>query len=88
MGSRRCDIHRHDLSMERIRATFRPAISVRETAKLLGVTPATTYTWIRSGEIPSLKLGGRIRVPTAPLARLLGMDPEDLVREQDASDNG
>jgi excisionase family DNA binding protein len=54
-------------------------ISVHEAAEALGVVPATVYAWVRAGEIPSLRLGGRIRIPTGKLADLLGVEPEELV---------
>ena len=42
------------------------------------VTPATVYAWIRDDEFPHLRLGGRIRIPTARLAEMLGVTVEDL----------
>ncbi|MCH8984257.1 MAG: helix-turn-helix domain-containing protein, partial [Acidobacteria bacterium] len=44
---------------------YPPAISVHEAARILQVTPATAYSWVRNGELPSVRLGGRIRIPTA-----------------------
>jgi len=55
-----------------------PAISVHEAARILQVTAATVYSWVRNGEIPSIRLGGRIRIPTARLAELLGVTVEEL----------
>lgn len=60
--------HRRDLTL-----------SVHQAAEALGVVPATVYSWVRSGEIPSLRLGGRIRIPTGQLASLLGVEPEELI---------
>lgn len=56
-------------------------ISVHRAAQLLDVTPTTAYSWARQGEIPSIRLGGRIRIPVAKLADLLGVDPADLVAD-------
>jgi len=53
-------------------------LSVPEAARLLGVTPATAYSWIRSGDLPHIRLGGRIRVPTALLAEMLGLDIDQM----------
>jgi excisionase family DNA binding protein len=57
---------------------FPVTLTVAETARILDVAPATMYAWIRHDEIPSLRLGGRVRVPTARLADLVGVDPADL----------
>jgi excisionase family DNA binding protein len=43
------------------------------------VTPATVYAWVRADEIPFLKFGGRIRIPTSKLADLLGITPGEIV---------
>ena len=66
--------------MEPQTSTCPPTISVHQAARLLGVTPPTAYAWVRSNEIPSLRLGGRIRVPSARLADLLGMTLDELAR--------
>jgi len=70
---------------------FPVTLSVAETARILDVTPATMYSWIRHNEIPSLRLGGRVRIPTARLADLVGVDPADLAnhlvtRDADTAD--
>jgi hypothetical protein len=39
---------------------------------ILPVSRNSAYEAVRRGEIPSLRLGGRILVPTIPLRRLLG----------------
>lgn len=55
----------------------RPTISVDEAAIVLGVSRDTVYAAVREGTVPSLRLTGsargRIRIPTAPLLRLLGL---------------
>jgi excisionase family DNA binding protein len=53
-------------------------ITVHQAARALQVQPATIYNWIRDDEFPSIHLGGRIRIPTAKLAEMLGMTVEDL----------
>ena len=58
--------------------SYPPAISVHEAARIFQVTPATAYLWVRNGELPSIRLGGRIRIPTARLADLLGVTVEEL----------
>lgn len=56
-----------------------PTLSAYEAAKALGVTPATVYEWCRNDEIPHMRLGNRLKIPTAKLAELLGLRPEELV---------
>ncbi len=56
-------------------------MSVREAAKLLGIAPNSCYRAVRAGEIPSLRLGGRLLVPRESLLRLLGEE-----REREGSD--
>lgn len=50
-----------------------PTISVDRAATLLGVSRATAYKAVRSGAIPSLRIGRRIVVPTAKVLALLGV---------------
>ena len=45
--------------------------SVPTAARLLGIGRATAYKAATEGLIPSIRLGRRLVVPTAPLRRLL-----------------
>ncbi len=45
--------------------------SVTEAGKLLNLSRGSTYEGIRTGQIPSVKIGRRILVPRAALDRLL-----------------
>ena len=45
--------------------------SVKETAELLGLSKNSTYQACLKGEIPSLRIGGRILIPVAKLEGLL-----------------
>lgn len=54
----------------------RPTLTVPEAASLLGVGRGVGYAGVKSGEIPSVRIGGRVLVPTAPLLKLLGIDAE------------
>lgn len=56
--------------------TVRPTLSVDETARLLGVGRATAYAAVKAGDIPSIRIGRRLLVPTAALRRLLMLDDE------------
>jgi excisionase family DNA binding protein len=46
-------------------------LTVRETAKALGLGINQTYAAIRAGDIPSLRIGKRIIVPRAALNKKL-----------------
>ena len=56
-----------------------PTITVHQAAHALQVQPSTVYSWVRADELPHLRLGGRIRIPTARLAELIGISPAELV---------
>jgi excisionase family DNA binding protein len=47
-------------------------LTVAQVALLLGVSRHTAYEGVRTGSLPSVKLGRRILIPTAQLLRLLG----------------
>jgi excisionase family DNA binding protein len=57
---------------------MRPTLSVwPETGQLLGLAKASTYEAVHRGEIPTIRIGRRLLVPTAALRRLLAMDEPD-----------
>ena len=45
-----------------------------QVGKLLGLGRAATYEAARRGDIPTMRFGRRIAVPTAALRRMLGID--------------
>jgi excisionase family DNA binding protein len=47
------------------------ALSVKAAAKILGLSRASAYEAVRTGQIPSLRFGKRIVVPRAALNRML-----------------
>ncbi len=47
------------------------AVSVPEAARLLGLSRSTTYTAVKNGDIPSVRVGGRILVPMNRLLALI-----------------
>jgi excisionase family DNA binding protein len=54
-------------------------LTVPEAAKRLGVGRNTAYEGIKRGEIPSLRIGGRLVVPKVQLERLLsGQIPQSF----------
>jgi excisionase family DNA binding protein len=59
-----------------------PTISVEEAADICGIGRGTAYRAAHRGELPSLRLGRRIRVPTARLLELLGVEDEPPVEDR------
>lgn len=56
----------------------RPTLTIEETAVCLGIGRTAAYEAARRGDIPTLRLGRRLLVPTAGLRRLLQLDsPEE-----------
>jgi hypothetical protein len=49
-------------------------VSVDVAAKAFGIGRAAAYAACNSGDIPSVRIGGRITIPTAPLRRMLGIE--------------
>lgn len=63
-----------------------PAISVERACKMLGVSRRSAYGAVAArGELPTFRLGGRMRVPTAKVLELLGLG---VVVGDDRSDTG
>ena len=52
----------------------RLALTVPETAKLLGVDRTSIYDSVISGQIPSVRIGQRIVIPKAALVKILSED--------------
>jgi len=52
-----------------------PVCSVVRAGQILGISRSTAYAAVNDGEIPSIRLGRRLVVPTAPLLRMLGIVP-------------
>jgi excisionase family DNA binding protein len=53
-----------------------PTLTIEEAAAFLGLGRSSAYEAARRGELPTLRFGRALRVPTAALRRLLGIDPE------------
>lgn len=53
-----------------------PTLSVARVASLLGIALRTTYDGIARGEIPSIRVGRAIRVPTARLLARYPLAPD------------
>ena len=53
-----------------------PTLSIDETAAILQLGRNTVYDAVRSGAVPSIRVGRRYLVPTARLAAMLGLRKE------------
>ena len=51
-----------------------PTITVAHAAKLLGIGKNQAYKAAARGDLPVLRLGHRLLVPTASLLRMLGVE--------------
>ena len=51
------------------------AVNPDQAARLLGIAKSTCYEWIYSGQLPSVKVGGRRLISIAALRALV--EPED-----------
>jgi excisionase family DNA binding protein len=54
-----------------------PLLSVEQACKLLGVSRSVGYRAAASGDLPTLRWGRRVYVPTARLLELLGLPTEE-----------
>ncbi|MEA5155576.1 helix-turn-helix domain-containing protein [Raineyella sp.] len=52
----------------------KPTLTTDETSRVLGLGKNQTYEAIRRGDIPSVRIGRRILVPTTRLLRMLDDD--------------
>ncbi len=49
-------------------------VPVKVACKAVGVGLAAGYAACKTGDIPSIRIGGRITVPTAALRKMLGIE--------------
>ena len=49
-----------------------------ETGQILGLSRGAAYQAVERGEIPVIRVGRRLLVPTAALRRMLGLDVEKV----------
>jgi excisionase family DNA binding protein len=67
---------------------FGTATTVPVAGKLLGLSRSKAYEAAARGEIPTLRFGRRLVVPTAPLRRMLGIeDPRPAAKESVEEDS-
>ena len=60
------------------------AMNVSAAADALGVSTTAIRRWVKSGELPSVRLGGRVLITHEALRKLLKLDP-DLVDSETPS---
>ena len=59
-------------------------IGVEEAGELLGMCRSSAYRAAQRGEIPTIRLNGRLHVPTARLRALLGYLDEGTAEMREA----
>jgi excisionase family DNA binding protein len=52
-------------------STEQPFLTVNELADLLRVSRRTAYVLVQTGQVPSVRFGGSIRIPRAALVQQL-----------------
>jgi excisionase family DNA binding protein len=53
-----------------------PTLTIPQAGELFGLGRAASYEAARRGELPTIRLGRRILVPTAKLRAMLGLGAE------------
>jgi len=49
-------------------------VTVEQAARVLGIGRGLAYQAVKRGDIPSIRIGGRILIPRARILELLGED--------------
>lgn len=52
-------------------AASQPTLTVEEAARILGISRGLAYDATKTGDIPTIKIGRRLLVPTAALVALV-----------------
>ena len=52
-------------------------LKVEQASELMGISRSAAYRAVATGDLPSVRFGCRLYVPTARLLELLGLVPED-----------
>lgn len=61
--------------------TKRPTLSVDEFAVVVGISRSTAFIAVHDGTVPSLRFGGRIRIPTSAVRRMLQLEDIEQLAE-------
>ncbi|MFC2094948.1 helix-turn-helix domain-containing protein [Candidatus Bipolaricaulota bacterium] len=57
------------------------ACSVREAAGLLGISSCTAYRAVKAGDLPAVRLRGRVLIPLSAIDRILECATEEMGRQ-------
>jgi excisionase family DNA binding protein len=52
-------------------------LKVEQASMLMGISRSAAYRAVAAGDLPSVRFGCRLYIPTARLLELLGLVPED-----------
>ena len=55
-------------------------LTIEQTARLLGISRGAAYRAAAAGQIPTVRFGRRLLVPTARLLEMLGIDHQPAGR--------
>ncbi len=58
--------------------TGKVSVPVELAGKAFGLGRNAAYAAVRSGQIPSVKIGGKYAVPTAPIRKMLGIEQPEV----------
>ncbi|MFE3059845.1 helix-turn-helix domain-containing protein [Nocardia sp. NPDC059239] len=53
-----------------------PTISIPDAARLLGIGRSTVYAAVKSGELPAIRVGHRVRIPSRWIREALRVEDE------------
>jgi excisionase family DNA binding protein len=53
-----------------------PTVSVERAGLLLGISRGSAYAAARSGDLPTVRVGRRLLVPSAALRKMLALDDQ------------
>ena len=63
-----------------------PTITIDQVAELVGISRGAAYRAVHRGEIPSLRIGRRLVVPSARLLDMLGLHVTDTDTDSTIND--
>ena len=78
-GPRAASTTEEDMTAVRVphRIDLPGLLKVEQASALMGISRSAAYRAVAAGDLPSVRFGCRLYVPTARLLELLGLIPED-----------